>query len=169
MKQRLPAVGFSLLEVMITLFLVTILVGLVIPRLGLGQLESMRLTANRFRNVLLWLRDQGSFGSAEYRLRLDPNRGRYFCEVRQGETFVPVDDPLLQPGVLNPTMGRMIWQPDKANLSDLNEVLIRFTPFGPERPIMVQFVDREATAGYTVSYRPEWTEPRVEQGLLAWE
>ncbi|MEO5333896.1 MAG: prepilin-type N-terminal cleavage/methylation domain-containing protein [Magnetococcus sp. YQC-5] len=169
MKRGTLIAGFSLLEVMVTLFLITILMGLVMPHLGLGQLESMRSAANRFRNVLIWLRDQSSYGVAEYRLRLDLPRATYHCEVLRDETFVPVEDPLLQAGVVHADLGKLIWMPDKTDLPDLSEVLVRFTPFGPERPIMVQFAASSAPGGFTVSYRPEWSKPRVEQGLLEWE
>ncbi|MBF0440089.1 MAG: prepilin-type N-terminal cleavage/methylation domain-containing protein [Magnetococcales bacterium] len=175
MKRHALADGFSLLEVMVTLFLLTILMGLVIPHLNTGKLESMRSAANRFRNVLIWLRDQGSFGLAEYRLRMDLTQGSYFCEVRQEESFVPVKDPLLLPGVLHPSLGKMIWQAEKNDLPDLSEIIIRFTSFGPEKAIMVQFAASvppgvaEEAIGFTVSFRPEWSKPRLEQGLRTWE
>ncbi|MBF0135335.1 MAG: prepilin-type N-terminal cleavage/methylation domain-containing protein [Magnetococcus sp. DMHC-1] len=169
MKQRSVTDGFSLLEVMVTLFLVTILMGLVVPHLGSDQQESLRSAANRFRQVLIWLRDQGSFGLSEYRLRLDLSRNMYFCEQRLNDRFVPVDDPLLQSGVLDPAVGRMAWQPDMTDLPDLNEIIVRFSRFGPEKPIMVQFVDHDATIGFTVSYRPEWSKPRLEAGQLGWK
>ncbi|MBF0341042.1 MAG: prepilin-type N-terminal cleavage/methylation domain-containing protein [Magnetococcales bacterium] len=164
-----PARGFTLLEVMITLFLVTILLGLAIPNLAPGRLEGLRASANRFRNVLMWLRDQGSSGMAEYRLRLEPARGFYYCEVLEEKTYVPVADPLLKPGHLDPLDGRLIWQADKSDLADMDELSISFNRFGPTRAILVQFAAREKNEGFTVSYRPEWSQPRLEPGLLTWE
>ncbi len=154
---------------MVTLFLISILMGLVVPHLGFGQLESIRTAANRFRNVLIWLRDQGSYGLESYRLRLDLPHNTYYCEMLRKESFIPVEDPLLKPGILHPGDGHLIWQPDKTDLPDFNEVIVPFNTFGPAKAIMVQFTNREGNDGFTVSYRPEWSKPRVEQGLLSWE
>ncbi|MBF0147675.1 MAG: prepilin-type N-terminal cleavage/methylation domain-containing protein [Magnetococcales bacterium] len=162
------AEAFTLIEMMVTLLLVSLLLGLVIPRLGSDQQEFLRLSAIRFRNVLIWLRDQGSFGPSEVRLRLDPIHNTYFCEMNREGRFVPVEDPLLQHGSLHPVRGRIIWLQDSPmGKPDLDEVIVRFTRFGPERPIMVQFVNQEATLGYTVSYRPEWSGPHLESILGA--
>ncbi|MBF0190899.1 MAG: prepilin-type N-terminal cleavage/methylation domain-containing protein [Magnetococcales bacterium] len=169
MTRRLRSRGFTLLEVMITLFLITILTGLVIPYLGPGKLDGLRASANRFRQVLIWLRDQGASGLAEYRLRLEPAQGWYHVEVLDQENFVPVADPLLKPGLLHPADGQLRWQPDQADLSDPSEVTVGFTRFGPERAIQVQFTTRDGKEGFTVSYRPEWSQPRLEAGLLSWK
>lgn len=169
MKSKSSAKGFTLLEVMVTLFLLSILLSLVMPHLGMGKLEAMRSSANRFHNVLIWLRDQSSFGMAEYRLRLDLPKNIYYCEILQEQSYLPVDDPLLQPDGMKPGTSQMIWQPDKGDLPDLSEINVRFTPFGPNKAILVQFANQEQTDGFTVSYRPEWSKPRLEQGLLKWE
>ncbi|MEO5347003.1 MAG: type II secretion system GspH family protein [Magnetococcus sp. YQC-9] len=169
MTQRRPANGFTLLEVMITLFLVSILISLVVPHLGPGKLEGLRTSANRFRNVLIWLRDQSASGLAQYRLRLDLAQGTYHCEVRGKEGFLPVSDPLLAPGTLSPADGRFLWIPDKSDLGELSEIAIPFTRFGPAKPILVQFAATKEPEGFTVSFRPEWSQPRLESGLKTWE
>lgn len=169
MTPRRPVNGFTLLEVMVTLFLVSILLSLVIPHLAPHKLEGLRVSANRFRHVLIWLRDQGASGLADYRLRLDLVQGGYHPEVRDGESFLPVADPLLTPGRLNSAEGRLIWIPDKSDLADLSELAIPFTRFGPIKPILVQFASNTEPDGFTVSYRPEWSQPRLEAGLKRWE
>ncbi|MBF0295206.1 MAG: type II secretion system protein [Magnetococcales bacterium] len=165
---RTPA-GFTLLEVMVTLFVISILMALVMPRLAIDQLEPARAAAMRMRNVLIWLRDQAASGNDEYRLRLIPGQGFYASEVLRGDTFVPVDDPLLQPTVIDPDQASLSWQPPPGETGGADETAIRFTPFGPERAILIRFATRAKGEGYTVSYRPEWGKPRLEAGLGAWE
>ncbi len=160
--------GFSLLEVMVTLFLIAILVGMVVPYLGSGQLESLRAAAARFRQVLIWLRDQSAFGETEYRLLLDFDHATYRCERLQAGVFVPVNDPLLQPTTLAPAIGRMTGPNTGRWGSDGHQASLRFVRSAPEKPIVVRFTNAEATEGFTVSDRPEWHAPRLEQGLPPW-
>ncbi|MBF0262342.1 MAG: type II secretion system protein [Magnetococcales bacterium] len=169
MMPRRPVNGFTLLEVMVTLFLVSILLSLVIPHLAPGKLEGLRLSASRFRHVLIWLRDQGASGLADYRLRLDLTQGSYHPEVRDGENYLPVADPLLAPGRVDPGVGRLVWIPDKSDLGELSDLAIPFTRFGPVKALLVQFVSNTEPNGFTVSYRPEWSHPRLEAGLKRWE
>ena len=160
--------GFTLIEMLVVLFLALLLVGLAVPRLGLDDLDRVRGAALRFRNVLQWLSDQATFGDGEYRLRLDIRKQSYHCERRLGPAFVPVTDPLLQPGRVLPAWGRIAWVPYDNGLSDADEVAVAFSPLGPEQPIMVHFSTPEGDAGFTVSFRPEWPAPRLTGGLLAW-
>lgn len=164
-----------------TLFIITLLVGLVVPRLGQSNLESVRMAGVRFRNVLQWLQDQATYTGGDYRLHLDFSEQSYWCEVRNGATFFPVSDPLLRAERLNPDQGRMVWVPYDNGIADADEVVVPFSPFGPDRPIMVHFVGLDggddaldgaldgATAGYSVSLRPEWWTPRLAEGLLSWD
>lgn len=160
--------GFTLLEVLVTLFIITLLVGLVVPRLGQSDLDTVRRSGLRFRNVLQWLQDQATYTGGEYRLKLDFAEQSYWCELRNGTTFSPVTDPLLQVQRLNLSQGRMVWVPYDNGIADADEVVVAFSPFGPDRPIMVRFVGLDGL-GYSVSLRPEWWAPRLAEGLLAWD
>ena len=163
-----PLWGFTLIEVMITLFIISMLVGLVVPNLRMNDQESIRLAALRLRSVLHWLQEQSTYTGEEYRLHMDFAKQRYWCELRNGEIFVPVTDPLLRMEVLNPSQGRMVWVPYDNGIADADEVLVPFSTFGPDRPIMVRFVGEEE-GGYTVFLRPEWWAPRMAEGILAWD
>ncbi len=159
--------GFTLIEILVVLFMALLLVGLVVPHLGGEQPQRLRETALRFRNVLHWLRDQATYGEGEYRLRLDLREQSYHCERRLGEEWRPVADPLLRPGRMDPAHGRMVWVPYDNEIADADEVSVVFSLLGPERPLLVRFHTAEET-GYTVSFRPEWSRPRLTVGLLAW-
>ena len=160
--------GFTLLEMLVTLFIVTLLVTLVVPRLGQSDLETMRLAGMRFRNVLQWLLDRAAYTGGAYRLHLDFAAQRYWCEVRRGTTFSPVSDPLLRAEHLMPSQGRMVWVPYNNGIPDADDVVVPFSSFGPDRPILVRFVGPNSE-GYSVSLRPEWWAPRLAEGLLAWD
>ena len=159
--------GFTLIEMLVTLFIITLLVGLVVPRLGLDDLDSVRMKAMRFRNVLRWLQDQATYTGGHYRLHMDFTEQRYWCEILNGTTYFPVEDPLLRSGSLQTDQIRMVWVPYNSGITDADEVLLPFTPVGPEQPVMVQFVGLDGL-GYSVSLRPEWWTPRLQEGLLQW-
>ena len=164
--------GFTLLEVMLTLFLVALLVGLVVPKFASSDLEMMRLRGLRFRSVLLWLQEQASYTDGIYRLRINFSEQRYWCEIREWDIFIPVADALLHSEPLDPRLGRMSWIPYDNGIADVDEVVVPFSMFGPQRPIMVQFrmvLDDGDSQGFTVSFRPEWWAPRLVFGLLVWE
>lgn len=160
--------GFTLLEVLVTLFIITLLVGLVVPRMGQSNRDAMRVAGMRFRNVLQWVQDRATYTGVAYRLHLDLVGQRYWCEWRNGEVFAPVSDPLLRMVPLDPAHGRMMWVPYGDDLPDLDEVVVSFSSYGPDRPIMVRFVGMEGE-GYSVSLRPEWWMPRLSKGLLVWD
>ena len=159
--------GFTLLEMLVVLFIAALLITLAVPRFEAGDHEAMRRSALRFRNMLLWIRDQGAYTGGVYRLQLDWLHGRYYCEKRQGEQFVPVTDPLVQPVTIHPDVGRMRWIPGSAAEGVANTVTIPFSTLGPEWPVMVRFESSDGR-GYTVSYRSEWPKPRIEEGLQTW-
>lgn len=150
------------------LFILTLVVGLVVPKLGQSDRERMRMAGFRFRSVLQWLQDQATYKGGEYRLWLDFAEQRYGCEVRNGTAFFPVSDPLLHDTRIEREIGRMIWVPYDNGISDADDVVVSFSSFGPARPILVQFVGLDGT-GYSVSLRPEWWAPRLSVGLLTWE
>ena len=100
---HVPSGGFTLLELVLVMVLLTILLGAVAPSLrGFLTASRSRDAAAQLVAVMHWARARAAADSRVYRLNIDAAAGAYRLTVQEGDEFVPVPNDFGQPFTLPP-------------------------------------------------------------------
>ncbi len=156
--------GFTLMEILVVLIILSVIIGVGLPNLMPDNRQAVRQEAVRFRNVLQWLAEQAAYGSGKYRLRLDFAKQSYVCLVLFEKEYKEVDDPLVKKRFLDNDRVVMRWKPYENEFTSQHEIDVDFTPFGPSRPLMVEFfLPENDRFGYWVEFSPNRPFPSVRE------
>jgi len=90
---RRPASGFTLLELILVLALISVVLALAAPSLhGFSDSRQTADTAIRVAALTHWARSQAIAQGRPYRLHVDPLGGFCWLTVQRAGAYVPVDD-----------------------------------------------------------------------------
>ncbi len=84
--------GFTLLELLLVLFLLTIVTGLIMPKLW--EPEDLHRTSRQLAGMIHTLYDQSRSSKILYRLYFDAQDGSYWATKLEGQNEQPVSSPL---------------------------------------------------------------------------
>lgn len=88
MPTRRSNLAFTLLELVLVLAVMTIVVGMVIPRLSsFGRGRAMGNTANQIVSLAQWARAQAVSQGVSYRLNVDATKRTYWLTMQTGATY----------------------------------------------------------------------------------
>lgn len=154
--------GFTLLELMVVLLLVSIMMGLIVPKLFPEENGAVKKEAIHFVNVVQWLAEKATYSGQRVRLIMDFEKQRYSCEIRDGVTFVPIEDSLVRPRMLSKSLARMdiATKEGEFSLGSQSVISIEFSSLGPENPIMVHF-HAGKIPGIVVYFSPGQLQPEM--------
>lgn len=149
--------GFTLLELLVVVMIVSVLLSLVLPGLDGGRGRYLADSADRLCLVLNHARQEAMLTSRPWRLEIDPGENTFRFQQRLGAEFVKINNPpftetRLQPGIqltelaINgqsvPETGRVYLFPtgeqDAFSLTLLEGERRRVLSMGPVGPAAVQ-------------------------------
>ena len=90
--------GFTLLELMAVVFILGLVLTIASPRLEDISGVRVRSTSRKLASTIRYLYSLAIFDKSIYRLRFDFDNGTFATDKLVGQTFVPVEDPLLKHG-----------------------------------------------------------------------
>ena len=160
--------GFTLIEVVLVLLVMTIIMGLAIPHLTMNKLHIARQEAICFRNVIERISDEAAFKGGSYRLRIDLAKQTYETLVLSEDEYTPVAEPLLKKYAVNSKVLILNWVAYET-IDTVDELEIDFSTFGPKVPILMDFhLNENRTEGYSVLFVPGQKVPEVYQDIKTW-
>ncbi len=166
-KKSCSRAGFTLIEILIILVVLSIMMGLLLPRLYVDNNLTARREAVRFVNILQQLTEQASFDGVNRQIRLNLVRQRYTCLKLQGREYKIIASPALSGHDVDRQRLRLIVRHlDDGYFSSM--VKITITPFGLLRPLLLNFKERDRSKGYSVLFIPGQRGPRLTAKLANW-
>ncbi len=81
--------GFTLIELLVVLFLITLLLGLTLPKVSALLGDDLSWQARRLAAVLRSYADEAGASKKVFRMAIDLREGRYAGAVLEGAEFVP--------------------------------------------------------------------------------
>ena len=96
--------GFSLLELLVALLIISVLLGMVMPGLGGSRTRDLADTAARLNTLINHARQEAVFSSRTWQLEVDSAENVYRFQARFGNEFIQVDrtpfsETRLSPGI----------------------------------------------------------------------
>jgi hypothetical protein len=171
--------GFTILEIIIVLFLLTGLLSIIIPRIGVG--DNLASVGRKWIAVLRALQDMAISTQKTVRLYVDLDRGQYWPMILQaGEEKAPLEPPWNIPANL-PESIRVADMQVGQKKSSSGRADLFFYPNGKIDPTVMHLMDRDnnilgiqvepVTANIRVTDQrieppPRWTMPERIRVLL---
>src|SRR5882757_3932215 len=95
MNRRTRQSGFTLLELMLVMLIITIVLAMAAPSMrGWRRATNLKGAAEDFITVTRYARVQAVTNGAVHRVILEPATGRYYVAVQSGQNFVELDSNL---------------------------------------------------------------------------
>lgn len=156
--------GFTLLEIVVVLVILSAVVGLVVPRLPSMREAGLRTSARQTAALLRYLDERAVATKQPYRLRIDLDEQRIDVVVRSASgDELPADDPYLQRNPL--AKGTLISDLTTERLGRVTsgQVAIIYGPAGLTEPLLLH-LSLPGGANYTVQALPVSSTVRVFDG-----
>ncbi|HZR83061.1 MAG TPA: GspH/FimT family pseudopilin [Candidatus Binatia bacterium] len=159
--------GFTLLEMMLALFVAGLLVALIVPRLGVLRGAALESSARQVANRIRFLREEAALRGQYVRFEVDPESGRYAASVLLGAEpgsstparFVAKDTPLYRATSLPRSVGIDLVGPGVVRTAEGYPSTL-FTPDGYADPSVV-YLDDGAGSAFTILIEAAVSQPRV--------
>jgi prepilin-type N-terminal cleavage/methylation domain-containing protein len=164
-----PKAGFTLLELLLTLFIIGLLVTVLLPRfgdIGGARLES---SARRLAALVRYLNGEAAFSGHIYRIRYDLGEHSYAVQVlvpsHEASEFVADPSPMSQPVKLPSGISFADIRVPQAGRMNTGQVFTHFYPHGYVDPTVVHLQDQRARM-MTVVIPPITGEAKVYEGYV---
>jgi prepilin-type N-terminal cleavage/methylation domain-containing protein len=155
--------GFTLLEMVLALFVVALLAALIVPRLGVLRGASLDASARQIASRVRFLREEAALRGDWIRLAVDPATGRYAAAVlvdtSSGARFLDKDEPLYRTTSLPDSIGIELVGPGVTRTVEGYSSAV-FSPDGYADPAII-YLDDGAGAAFSIVIEPATTAPRV--------
>ncbi len=168
----MPSRGFTLVEIMVVIFVLALMVGMISPRLDFNDDQYLRREAMHFRNVLQWATEQSLYEGKELVLQIDFGESTYqLLSVQQNlseegslskdNKAIPIRNSLVKQRKIKSNAGYLTWGLDQDAIA-ADEQHIAIGAWGPEEPIMLRFSNEDGDGGYQVIYTLMQFRPLVQ-------
>jgi general secretion pathway protein H len=161
---RTSKAGFTLLEIVVVLVILSAAVALVVPRLPSMQEAGLRTSARQTAALLRYLDERAVASKQLYRLRINLDEQRIDVVLRSpAGSDLPADDPYLQRNPL--VAGTQISDLTTERLGRVTsgQVLVSYGPGGLTEPLLLH-LSLPGGASYTVQALPVSATVRVFEG-----
>ena len=134
LRRKRGAGGFTLLELVLVMLVLTVVLAMVAPSLsGFGAGRDAEYAGAQLMTLSRWAREQAISEGRVYRLNFDPSKQVYWVTGRVGGTFQPVQDEFGSDKYL-PDGVEMAWTAPQEN----GAYVIDFDPSGRATPVRIQ-------------------------------
>lgn len=161
--------AFTLIEVLLVLLILSVLMGLLFPRLASNNSDQIRREAIRLANVAQWLADQSATTGVRHLLRLHAQEQTYHALILENDEYSEIVDPMIGRHRIDQTRVKMEWQDYDDNFSSPGEIEFSFGPVGIEEPLLISFRGNDhAGEAFTVLFLPGQWQAKIQDGILRW-
>ena len=146
---RASAGGFTLLELVVVMLLLTVILGMAVPSLrGFAAGSRARDAASQLVSLAQWAKARAAADSRVYRLNLDENT--YWFTMQEGDEFIPTGTDFGREFTLPPNL--------RLELVSTTPTALDFHPDGRTETVQVRLTD-DKTGKVTVIASPSPAEP----------
>jgi prepilin-type N-terminal cleavage/methylation domain-containing protein len=142
--------GFTLLEMMVVLFIVGMIAGMAIPRMAGMRGAKLRRTTRQLAATIGYVYEIAILKKTNFRICFDLEESSYWIEERAGEEYFQSSDVLLQAQVLpQEVYFRKVLVMDR-EAGPEEDVCIYYTPYGYVEDATIQLEVEGGSSGYTL-------------------
>jgi prepilin-type N-terminal cleavage/methylation domain-containing protein len=146
--------AFTLIELIIVIFIISLTTALVMPSLWNTDERELKSEGKRIGNTLRYVYDEAVGKKKTYMIKIDIDNDSWgFESDKESRTFQMKKDVMFK-DVLIPSLGKV----------SKGEVVLRFGPLGPDDPITVHLTKDEKE--YTVIFNHINGRAKVYEGYL---
>ncbi|MDH4028916.1 MAG: prepilin-type N-terminal cleavage/methylation domain-containing protein, partial [Nitrospirota bacterium] len=149
--------GFTLFELVIVIFIISLTTALVMPSFWKSSQRSVRSEAKRIANTLRYIYDEAAGKKQLYTVTFDVDKGSWqFRSETETRSFTMKDDVTF----------RDIMVPSLGNVSR-GELVMEFGPLGPAEPVTIHL--SKDSSEYTVIFNHMNGRAKVHKGYVVIE
>ncbi len=144
--------GFTLIELMVVLFVIGLIATLVFPSFGSFELSRLKSEARRLQAATTLTYNLAVMEKANYRLAFDLDAQCWWAEKKQGPVYVPASNDLL----LKHCLPESVWIEElevmDRRLNRSGQEYVYFSPFGYSEPARIYLTNEsgQVGSGYTL-------------------
>ncbi len=153
--------GFTLIELVVVLFIVGLIAGMTVPRVSNMTGVKLRGTARRLSAQIGYVYETAILKKTNFRICFDVMEQVWWTEERSGDEYVKTSDVLLTPELLpEGVFFRRVVVMDREATKE-EPVCAYFTPYGYVEEAVVQIENENGTTGFTV-----FTDPMSGKAII---
>ncbi len=146
--------AFTLIELLIVIFIISLTAALVMPNLWTFGDQSLKSDAKRIGNTLRYVYDEAAGKKRTYILEIDLNTGSWgFKSERESRNFRMKENVIIE-DIIVPSLGQV----------SIGQVTLKFGPLGPEEPITIHL--RNDDSEYTVMFNHISGRTKIYKGRI---
>ncbi len=149
-SKKNPGTGFTLLEIMVAIFIIGMIASMAVPRMSSMSGAKLRRTTRQLAATIGYVYEIAILKKTNFRICFDLEGSSYWIEELSGEEYFQSSDVLLQTQVLPQEVyfRKVIVMDREAEPEE--GVCIYFTPYGYVEEATIQLEVEGGSSGYTL-------------------
>lgn len=149
--------GFTLVEIIIVIFIISLTTALVMPNLWDRGERALKSDAKRIGSIFMHIYDEAAGKKKIYALKIDFNYDSLSYESEKESRSFRLKDNIRLKDVIIPSLGEI----------SIGEVIYQFGPMGPEEPITLHLIKDDSE--YTVMFNHINGRAKIREGYFVEE
>lgn len=146
--------GFTLVELIIVIFIISLTTALVMPNLWNVGDRALKSEAKRISNTLMYISDEAAGKKQIYALKIDFSTDSFSYESEKESRSFRMKDNIRFKDVIIPSLGEV----------SIGEIIYQFGPMGPEEPITLHLIRNDSE--YTVMFNNINGRAKIRKGYF---
>ncbi len=153
-KRRIPNAGFTLIELIVVIFIISLTASIVMPSLwGSGE-RYLKSEAKRIGNTLRYIYGEAVSKKQTYAVKIDIENNTWAFESKSESRSFEIKNEVMFKDIIIPSHGEI----------SRGELTLIFGPLGPEEPITLHLIRDDAE--YTVKFNHLNGRAKVLKGYI---
>ena len=134
--------GFTLVELIIVIFIISMTAALIMPSLWDRGERALKAESRRISNTLRYIYDEALGKKQTYSLKINLDKDEWSYISKNESRSFKLKDSVMFKDIIVPSLGNV----------SFGEVIMAFGPLGPEEPVIVHLMKNEKEATITFNH-----------------
>ena len=144
--------GFTLVELIIVIFIISMTAALIMPSLWDSGERALKKESRHISNTLRYINDEAVGKKQTFHLKINLDKDEWRYKSKNESRNFELKDGVMFKDIIVPSLGEV----------SFGEVIMAFGPLGPEEPILVHLIKKEQE--YTVIFNHISGRSKVYEG-----
>jgi len=155
--QRRAAPAFTLIELVIVIFILSLTTALIMPNLWDTGDRAVKSEARRIGNTMRYLSDEAAGKKIDYHMTINLDKGTWGYESEKASRDFTMKNDVIFKDVIVPSVGDV----------SFGEIVLKFGPTGAEEPLILHLSKDEIE--YTVMFNHINGRAKIYKGHVLWD
>ena len=156
-KAGKSASAFTLIELVIVIFIISLTTALIMPNLWDTGERAVKSEAKRVGNTMRYIYDEAAGKKKDYLIKINLEKGTWGYESETSSEVFKMKDDVMFKDIVVPSLGEV----------SLGEIALKFGPTGPEEPVILHLMKDKVE--YTVTFNHMNGRAKVYKGYKLWD